>query len=83
MVGYTQNYLNLTLYQTQRRNVMQTAVTFQDEQSVNEREELINNLEASNKPGARVVARIIRKADAEDAEVVMWSQNWNAHSRSS
>lgn len=61
---------------------MHSVVTLREEQSVNEREELIEKLEASDKPGARVVARIIRKADAEDAETVMWSQNWNAHSRS-
>ena len=61
---------------------MHKNVAFQDEQPINEREELIETLEASEKPCARVVARIIRKADAEDAETVMWSQNWNAHSRS-
>lgn len=54
----------------------------ENEHPVNEREGLIEKLEVSNEPGARVVARIIRKADAEDAETVMWSQNWNAHSRS-
>ncbi|MCX6178598.1 MAG: hypothetical protein NT163_04385 [Chlorobiales bacterium] len=62
---------------------MQAVKVFENEQLVNEREELIEKLEESNEPGARVVARIIRKADAEDAETVMWSQNWNAHSRSS
>jgi hypothetical protein len=62
---------------------MKTAMAVQNEQPANEREELIKKLEVSDKPGARVLARIVRKADAEDAEAVMWSQNWNAHSRSS
>ena len=62
---------------------MQAAEALREEQNVNEREHLIETLETSDQPGARVVARIIRKADAEDAETVMWSQNWNAHSRSS
>lgn len=62
---------------------MQKAGALRNEQSINERENLIENLETSDKPGARVIARIIRKADAEDAETVMWAQNWNAHSRSS
>lgn len=53
------------------------------EQATPTREELLEKLESSVQSGDRVLARIIRKANAEDAETVMWSQNWNAHSRSS
>ncbi len=62
---------------------MRSAKVIENEHPDTEREEVIEKLEVSNEPGARVLARIIRQADAEDAEAVMWSQNWNAHSRSS
>lgn len=47
-----------------------------------QRDETVKKLEESDEPGARVLARILRRAASEETEVVMWAQNWNAHSRS-
>jgi hypothetical protein len=48
-----------------------------------DRNATLEKLESSDECGARVIARIIRQADAEKSETTMWAQNWNAHSRSS
>lgn len=48
-----------------------------------EREAALQKLEESKKPGAAGLLRVLRRADSEKQDAVMWSQNWNAHSRSS
>jgi hypothetical protein len=47
------------------------------------RDRVLHRMEESEEPGARVIAKVLRKAEIQEDEAVMWSQNWNAHSRSS
>ena len=47
-----------------------------------EREAALQKLEKSKKPGAAGLLRVLRRAESEKQDEVMWAQNWNAHSRS-